>query len=238
VCWLGERECAKEVVVIDCRVWLQIIVSNFAQLIAATYRVVILSIIKCILLRNNVQLKVDYLASKQNNGNRRATEKRWEKWLHKLTFCSYSVHQVHITRISSTFSRKQNETKNADFFCYSCCLYFAAFASFWLTRIQYLDLKGLFLLLVMESGRNTYNVEQDLLPAERNCLVELRVMKAYSLLHSQKCPNWQYLRPCQSWGLVKGIVLYNREELELSVEFFTVLEWLRKRSFVRRKSPE
>jgi hypothetical protein len=75
------------------------------------------------------------------------------------------------------------------FFYYSCCLSFVTFASFWLTRIQYLELKGLFLLMLLESGRNTYYIEHYLLPAARNGILELRVMKAYSLLHSQKCPN-------------------------------------------------
>jgi hypothetical protein len=65
--------------------------------------------------------------------------------------------------------------KVADFFYYSCCL---SFASFWLTRIQYLDLQALFLLMLLESIRNTYKVEQDLLPAERNVIVELTVNKA------------------------------------------------------------
>jgi hypothetical protein len=132
----------------------------------------------------------------------------------------------HITRISSTFSRKRNETKMQTFLDYSCCLYFAAFASFWLTRIQYLDVKVLFLLMLLESAVNTYNIEQDLLPAERNGIVELRVMSKLTISVLS--------RPPHSWGLVKGIQLHNREEVELFVEFFTVLEWRRKRRFISR----
>jgi hypothetical protein len=67
------------------------------------------------------------------------------------------------------------DKKLQTFFYYSCCL---SFASFWLTRIQYLDLQALFLLMLLESIRNTYKIEQDLLPAERNIIVELRVNKA------------------------------------------------------------